>query len=83
MMLGLDSGAEGSMKGLRRPIAEFFALEEPRPDVIVGDDRGNRAEAAIDPDTGQWVDLSGTDPLLEPDILTFTPTWFEVIPARD
>jgi hypothetical protein len=69
------------MKVSRRPIAEFFDLD-PQPDVWVGDDHGNQAEAAIDPDTGRWVDLSGTDPLIEPDELAFAPTWFEVIEAR-
>jgi hypothetical protein len=64
------------------PIADFYSLD-PAPDVIVGDDAGNQAEAAIDPDTGEWVDLSGTDPLIEPDVLKLTPMWFEVIPARE
>lgn len=70
------------MKVLRRPIAEFFDLDEPRPDVRVGDGQGSTAEAAMDPDTGGWVDLSAADPLIEPDVLKFTPTWFEVMGER-
>lgn len=61
----------------RRPIAEFFQLEEPHPDVIVGDEHGRQAQAAIDPDSGRWVDL--TDPAAPID-LSFKPTWFRVNP---
>lgn len=62
----------------RRPIAEFFKIDYP-PDVIVGDDAGKQAPAAIDPDTGCWVDLTPGDVLSEPDLLKFEPTWFRVI----
>lgn len=60
----------------RQPIAEFFDYEFP-PDVVVGDEAGNQAPAAIDPDTGEWVDLTPSDDLSEPDVLGFAPTWFE------
>ena len=63
----------------RRPIAEFFDYEFAL-DVIVGDDHGHSAEAAIDPDSGGWVDL--TDPA-NPIELACTPTWFEVLKGHE
>lgn len=60
----------------RRPIAEFFDLEDPRPDVLVGDDHGSTAPAAVDPDFGGWVDLRDPERPIE---LEFTPMWFEVV----
>lgn len=62
----------------RRPIAEYFALE-PHPDVIVGDDAGNAAEAGWSEDDG-WVDLARRD---IPRELGFEPTWFVEIPSRE
>lgn len=63
----------------RRPIAEFFAYELA-PEVVVGDDQGNEAEAAIDPDSDPdaptWVDLTDPDRPIE---LSFSPTWFRLI----
>lgn len=78
-MLGLESGAEGSIAmeaQERRPIAEFFEIEGMQPDVIVGDDHGSTAMAAIDPDYGGWVDITDAANPIE---LEFTPTWFKVI----
>lgn len=63
----------------RRPIADFYHLD-PQPDVDVFDGAGNSAPAAIDPDTGGWVDLSDQERPIE---LAFEPTHFEIVASRE
>ena len=64
---------------MRRPIAEYYQLE-PLPDVVVGDDDGNAAEAGWCEADG-WVDLADPEQIVFPK-LGFVPTWFGVIPSR-
>lgn len=60
----------------RRRIADFYPFE-PRPDVIVGDDEGNSAPAALDRDCG-WMDVSDPE---RPRELRFMPRWYEIVPS--
>ena len=65
---------------MRRPIAEYYKLEE-RADVVVGDDAWNAAEAGWNEDDG-WVDLTHPEQPFATR-LPFEPTWFALIPSRE